>query len=251
MALRIIHTAATAIQRTIDIRILGELNSDEQEYFKHFKTISYRKAKKMKNAVLITGFNPILNVDCIGDLSKVFIEIYNPISRLTPVTLQTLFSYWIDKDCFLYDENFAKTEWSKYTDYEDEKKFSETDFSNENLTPSIKEIYNNIDENIPIVHFILSGTTEDFPLYNYILKSSREGNIHIYTIYGGEEEVEFTKLNLGTYIGFRNYPRNCNIVSEEEGRKIIEESNGDINEQIFIYKDFKEEKEETNENSNS
>ena len=56
LALRIIHTASVCMRRIFDIRILGELNAEEQKFFKDFKTISYRNAKKLKNCVLVTGF---------------------------------------------------------------------------------------------------------------------------------------------------------------------------------------------------
>lgn len=231
LALRIIHFAVLSQQKTIDIRILGKLNKEEQEFFKDFKTISYRNAKKLKNCILITGFNPIFNVDCLGDLSKVFVEIYNPIERLDPTAISMAMKFYIDEKSFLYDEtlNAADSEnttnvahpmcWEFYTYKENESPlYMKVNFEDDTpkfgllsefCYPNPKDIYKIVDKDIPIVWFRLKGTEEDFPLYKKILESSAEGNIHVYS-FEDENGYDFTRLNLGTYIDYRNCPRPFN-----------------------------------------
>lgn len=235
LALRIIHFAVLSQQKTIDIRILGKLNKEEQEFFKDFKTISYRNAKKLKNCILITGFNPIFNVDCLGDLSKVFVEIYNPIERLDPTAISMAMKFYLDEKSFLYDEtlNAADSEnttnvahpmcWEYFT-YNEINFPSQMEVNFEKDTPKYgllaefchpnpKDIYEIVDKDIPIVWFKLSGTTADFPLYKKILESSAEGNIHVYS-FTDEKGYEFTRLNLGTYIDYRNCPRPFNTADD-------------------------------------
>ena len=260
LALRIIHTASVCMRRIFDIRILGELNAEEQKFFKDFKTISYRNAKKLKNCVLVTGFNPIFNVDCEGDLSKVFIEIYRPIERFSPITIYTAMNFYLDKDSFLYDEEInpegigMETQnpmW--WTEIVDNDKAFKVDFEKDRPNigligyychPTGEEIYKKIDKTVPIVHFILNGNTDDFPMYAFILNSSKEGNIHVYTIMNGTEGYEFTRLNLGTYIDYKNCPRLINTVEYPNTWDNFMESIGQ-KENTFNYKDFEEENDES------
>lgn len=238
LALRIIHFAVLSQQRTIDIRILGKLNKEEQKFFKDFKTISYRNAKKLKNCILITGFNPIFNVDCLGNLSKVFIEIYNPIERLDPTTISMAMKFYLDEKSFLYDKTLDAADsenttnaahpmcWEFFTYKENESPlYMNVNFEEDTprygllaefCYPNPNDIYKLVDKDIPIVWFQLKGTEEDFPLYKKILESSAEGNIHVYS-FEDENGYDFTRLNLGTYIDYKNCPRPFNTANDWTG----------------------------------
>lgn len=223
IALRICHGAVAAMRRTIDIRILGDLNAKEKEFLKDFPTISYRKAKKLKQCVLITGFNPILNVENETALSKDFIEIYHPIARITPEILNSIMNFYLNKDSFLYLKGMDKTAW---TDFYKEPVAMTKNFENMNtlwFPRSINDVYNkSCDFQIPLIHFILSGTEEDFDTYDIIMKSAKEGNIHLYTIEGDKSNVDFVISNLAPYIEARNVPQDINIVTEERAKEILE-----------------------------
>lgn len=222
IALRICHGAVAAMRRTIDIRILGDLNAKEKEFLKDFPTISYRKAKKLKQCVLITGFNPILNVENEAALSKDFIEIYHPIARITPEILNSIMNFYLNEDSFLYLKGMDKTIW---TDFYKEPVAMTKDFENVNILwfpRSVADIYyKNCDFQIPLIHFILSGTEEDFDTYDIIMKSAKEGNIHLYTIEGDKSNVDFVISNLAPYIEARNVPQDINIVTEEKAKEIL------------------------------
>lgn len=222
IALRICHGAVAAMRRTIDIRILGDLNAKEKEFLKDFPTISYRKAKKLKQCVLITGFNPILNVENEAALSKDFIEIYHPIARISPEILNSIMNFYLNEDSFLYLKGMDKTIW---TDFYREPVAMTRDFEKENILwfpRSVDDIYyKRCTFNIPLIHFILSGTEEDFDTYDIIMKSAKEGNIHLYTIEGDKSNVDFVISNLAPYIEARNVPQDINIVSEERAKKIL------------------------------
>lgn len=223
IALRICHGAVAAMRRTIDIRILGDLNAKEKEFLKDFPTISYRKAKKLKQCVLITGFNPILNVENEAVLSKDFIEIYHPIARITPEILNSIMNFYLNEDSFLYLKGMDETIW---TDFYREPVAMTKDFENTDILwfpRSVANIYyKNCDFQIPLIHFILSGTEEDFDTYDIIMKSAKEGNIHLYTIEGDKTNVDFVISNLAPYIEARNVPQDINIVTEERAKEILE-----------------------------
>ena len=263
IAFKIVHAASVCMHRVFDIRILGDLNAEEQKLFKEFKTISYRNAKKLKNCILITGFNPIFNVDCEGDVSKVFIEICRPIERFSPITIYTAMNFYLDKNSFLYDEEINPEGtgmeeqnpmwWSEIVDDDESFKVDlEKDKPNVGLigyycSPTAEEIYKKVDKTVPIVHFILNGNEDDFPMYEFILNSSKEGNIHVYTIINGRKGYEFTRLNLGTYIDYRNCPRPINTVFTRDGWDDFMYEKKEEN--IYSFLDFM--KEENDESSSS
>lgn len=221
LALRVCHGAASAIRKTIDIRILGDLTPEEKEFFKDFKTISYRKTKRLKQCVLITGFNPILNVENEAALSKDFIEIYHPIARLTPLDLYTLMNFYLKEDSFLYKKDLKATNWSFF--YQLPVGLTD-DFERKELAWEISpnDIYEICDKDIPLIAFKLKGTEEDLNTFDIIYKSSKEGNIHLYVIEGDKENEDFVKANLIPYLDSRNVPQKINIMSEKRAYELLE-----------------------------
>lgn len=218
LALRICHAAVTAIRKTIDIRILGDLTKEEQEFFKDFKSIGLKKAKKLKQCVLITGFNPILNVENEMFLSKKFIMIHHPIERLTPIDLYTLMNFYLKEDSFLYKKDLKATNWSFF--YQTPVGLT-NNFEMKELAWDISpdDIYQKCDKNIPIVAFKLKGTEEDLDTFDIIYKSSKEGNIHLYIIEG---DRNFVINNLISYLDCRNVPQDINIMDEKKAYEILE-----------------------------
>lgn len=212
----------------IDIRYMGNLNTQEEKnYFKGIKPIGLRRALKMKKAVLITGFNPICNVIEMRYFSKHFIDIFNPIENFTPKNLKIIQKYYFDGDNFknFYIDNLGtRTEeenyWNEYFSYPLVKIKNSYDFN-------VEKFYEEkINKEIPLVVFYLLGTENDFNLYDIILKSSKEGNIHLYTINGNEENVNFAKTNLNAYIESRNMIQDLNLLSKEEYFDFIQEYSG-------------------------
>lgn len=198
LAYRMIRFAAGAKQIEIDLRILGEIKtSQEKEIFKEFKTISWRKARKIKNAIFVTSYHPIYNVIDLSSYSKIFIEILNPIERFTPDSLTTAQEFYLDIDSPL---------WSIFLEGRSDD-YLEEDWSHR------------IDNDIPVVFFKLTGTETDFPVFDLIRKSSNEGNIHLYIV-ENEEQYNFIRCNLAPYIETRNIPNELNTVTEKEYRHI-------------------------------
>lgn len=211
LAYKVIKNAAIVIHKDIDIRVLGDIKlPEEKEYFKEINSIGLKKAKKHKKAVLITGFNPICNVDCIDNFSNDFIEIYNPIEKMTPETLKTLQNFYLNEDSPLYCFNMTegsiqKRCWECYFTYP----IATNLYNSEELY----DLSNNNDDK-SIVIFQLNGTEKDFNLYDFIIESSKEGNIHLYSI--PEDKIDFVKTNLSPYLDFRNQINHINVIDKKE-----------------------------------
>lgn len=199
LAYRMVRNVGAALQLKMDIRILGDIDTkEEKEIFKDMPTIGWRKARKIKNAVFVTGYHPIYNVIDLSSYSKTFIEILNPIARFEPDTLSVAQTFYLDVKSAL---------WSIFLEGRDDN-YLYGDWSNE------------IDNDIPIVFFKLTGTEADFPVFDLIRKSSNEGNIHLYIV-ENEEQYNFIRCNLAPYIETRNIPNELNTVTEKEYRHIV------------------------------
>lgn len=216
LAYRMIRFAAGAKQIEIDLRILGEIKTpQEKEIFKEFKTISWRKARKIKNAIFVTGYHPIYNVIDLSSYSKTFIEILNPIERFTPDSLTTAQEFYLDIDSPL---------WSIFLEGRSDD-YLEEDWSHR------------IDKDIPLCVFDLQGNENDFPVFNFILKSSKEGNIHLY-IFKNKEQAEYIQNNLRIYLDTCNVPAPINMITIEEYRQLWASStneDGSINNEIHFF----------------
>ncbi|MBR4890235.1 MAG: hypothetical protein IKU15_02815 [Clostridia bacterium] len=216
LAYRMISFAAGAKQIEINLRILGEIKTDqEKEIFKEFKTISWHKARKIKNAIFVTGYHPIYNVIDLSSYSKTFVEILNPIERFAPDVLTTAQEFYLNSDSPLWsiflegrDDDYLESAWE-----------------------------GRIDKDIPLCVFDLQGNEDDFPVFNFILKSAREGNIHLY-IYKNEEQSEFIFNNLRPYLETRNVPDQINMITMDEYRQLWTSStneDGSINNEIHFF----------------
>lgn len=196
LAYRMVRNVGAALQIEMDIRILGKIDTpEEKEIFKDMPTIGWRKARKIKNAIFVTGYHPIYNVIDLSSYSKTFIEILNPIERFEPNSLTVAQTFYLDIESKL---------WSIFLEGR----------SDRYLSRKWKT-----DNTIPLIFFKLSGTEEDFPVFDLIRKSSDEGNIHLYIV-ENEKQYDFIRCNLAPYIETRNIPNEINTVSEEEYRHI-------------------------------
>lgn len=216
----IIKNAGSAMGKNLDIRICGNLNKEEKELFKNVKLIGLKRAKNLKKAILITGFHPICNVEADGYYSKNFIEIYHPLEYFTPKQLFITQKFYCKEDSCLYNVklgigNEKEIYWDNYFSYP----IGNTDNPIFNYQHLIC-----LKEKIPVVIFKLSGTEKDFPLYDFILKSSKEGNIHLYYIDG---DKDFVINNLSRYLDYRNTIQNFNTLTKTEYEYLID--------QYFIY----------------
>ena len=230
LAYRMIRFAAGAKQIEINLRILGEIKTDqEKEIFKEFKTISWHKARKIKNAIFVTGYHPIYNVIDLSSYSKTFVEILNPIERFAPDVLTTAQEFYLNSDSPLWsiflegrDDDYLESAWE-----------------------------GRIDKDIPLCVFDLQGNEDDFPVFNFILKSAREGNIHLY-IYKNEEQSEFIYNNLRPYLETRNVPDQINMITMDEYRQLWTSStneDGSINNEIHYFDKDNLPEEDEDENS--
>lgn len=232
LAYRIVRNAASAINSDIDIRLLGELKLDEEKkFFADVPTIGWRKAKKHKKAVIITAFNPIYNVKCAENFSNIFIEVFNPLEYVSPTDLATIQDYYLEKDSSLYVEGLGKNGIEKWYEFYEK--------------PFVNECPTELTDTPPCVIFILSGTEEDFPAYDAIRASVKEGNTHLYII--PEEKIKFVVNCLSPYVPSAYIPNDLNIITEDTMDK-LRDANRDL-EVVSFYKLYMEAKE--NENSNS
>lgn len=248
LAYKIIKNASIILGKDLDIRYYCEnLTPEEKEYFKGIKPIGLRKAKKLKKAVLITGFNPICNVDADGTFSKIFIDIYRPLEHFTPKNLRILQNFYFDKekDKKIFVKNLGlrnenEQNWESYFSYPitNMKNNNTENFETETFLRKHLETLKN---NVPVVIFTLSGTERDFPLYDFILKSSKEGNIHIYYVDG---DIDFVKTNLSPYLDFRNQLNEINLISYEEFKELTKIIKEDY---FYYYNTFKGGEETNNE----
>ena len=227
-----IYGAGSVLQKTIDIKILGDIDtSEEKEIFKDIPVIGYRKARKLKKVVFVTGYHPIYNVINLSSYSKTFIEIFNPIERFLPDSLTMAQEFYLKPESQL---------WSLFLEMREDNY----------LDSNWEDVIN---KTIPIVVFKLEGNENDFPVFNFILKSSKEGNIHVYLV-ENEKAAKFITDNLRIYIDTRNVPSELNIINNEEyidmiSKFTLNSKNEIINEIHFFDKNTLPEEEDENENS--
>ena len=141
LAYRMIYGAGSVLQRNIDIKILGDVNTPEEKEF--FKDIPVRKLKKV---IFVTGYHPIYNVIDLSSYSKTFVEIFNPIERFLPNSLSMAQEFYLKSESQLWSL-FLETREDNYldSDWEDV-----------------------IDRTSPIVVFKLKGQENDFPVLTFI-----------------------------------------------------------------------------------
>lgn len=228
IAYSIIKNCASVSKIDLDIRYLGKLKTEEEKkYFKGAKEIGIKKATKLKKAILITSFNPICNVIELSFFSKHFIEIFNPIENFTPTNLKMIQEYYFSSKDFkkFYIQNLGQRTdeehyWNEYFSYPITEIKNCYNFDLENF---YKE---KINEEVNIVLFSLMGTEKDFELYDFILKSSKEGNIHLYMINGNEDNLTFAKTNLNAYIDSKNMIQDLNLLNNESYFQFLEKYSG-------------------------
>lgn len=209
LAYVVVANCGGVMKKQLDLRLLGTPKTpEEKQFFNGIKLINYQKAKKAKKAVLVTGFHPICNVINLNELSKNFIEIANPLERFTPDAFSFAQSYYFSKD-FLkavdkrvtISEEFRRNDWSTFFSYP---------ICADNLPVDTSEIKTDV----PIVFFRMEAGEQYFKFYDFILESSKEGNIHYYII--DEKDEEFLKTNLNPYLDLRNQISELNTTRPED-----------------------------------
>lgn len=189
------------------VYLYGNLSSDDEKtMFKETEPISLKKIKKMKKAIYVDGYHPTCNVEIEDDVSKYFKYKLSPLKRFTPAQLNKLNEYYLSGTS-LYKEDITG-DCPQFI-----KDFYAYPISLKNLS-DVEDV--EFDMTIPIIHFDLKGTEEDFEDYDRILKHNEEKNvIFLYTI--PEDKIDFVKTNLGTYLPCRNVPNELNIVEHDVG----------------------------------
>lgn len=210
LAFRLVRAASVAIQTEIDIRIMGEIKSpEEKNFFKGLKTIGYKKAKKLKKAVLIVSNHPICKVEKLDLLSKDFIEIYSPIKTLTPENLNLIQEFYINENSTLYRADLGKHTMREMYWYE----FFQYPIGTKDLlfTATNKQ-------DCVFCPIELNGTEDDFRLYDELRKLDiDESFIFIYNIsFLNEEQIKFIKCNLNPYLSFKNQLNDFNSFTDME-----------------------------------
>lgn len=219
----IVANCGGIVKRNLDIRLMGTpKTSEEKQFFNRVKTITYHKAKKAKKAILITGFHPICNVINLAQLSKEFIEIANPLERFVPDTFRVTQSYWLQ---VAFAESLDKrVKLSNWFTIDEWNKFFSLPLSVDNLP----QVLPNIDYDVPVCVFSFDArhlnkeffSEEDAKYFDFILESSKEGNLHLYDVRGlSEENIEFLKCNLSPYIDYRNQPMRLNFYTPSTDEK--------------------------------
>lgn len=228
----IIKNVSSIMGRELDLRYLKDYNynSKEKEYFKGIKPISLRKALKLKKAILITGYHPICNVIKEEFFSKKFIEIYHPIEIFTPYNLEILQDFYLKKEEDIYCEKIGN--WNSGAEFW--YNYYKTNGNREDSPYFNKVHIEAFNRCVPISLFKLSGTEKDFSLFDFIIKSSQEGNIHLYCV--PADKVDFIKVNLSPYLDCKNMIREENILTETEFDYLSEQENF----YSFSYENFKE-----------
>lgn len=202
--------AAKGFLTNVNIYIITDkriLSKNERQYFKNLskkkciKIISLRKAIKLKNSLLVTGFNPICNVVNFNYFSKTFIDIYNPIEHFTPKSIKQMQKYYTEKENPFYDSTLCREVHDLY------KYFSYP-------WGEYKCLLNEIKNNNPMVVFKLD--VNNIPALHEVIKSDSEGNIHFYIMPEKDEDKERILENLNPFVSSKNAISNLNILSEKE-----------------------------------
>ena len=210
LACRLIKSAIAINTKTIKLRYCGENN----ELFRGIKPIKFEKVEKLKKVVLITGYHPIYNVAANKEYSKNFVNICSPLETFTPQALEVLFNFYLgeeNKDIKFCHSSEQQRLWYNFFTYPI-KEIEENDIF---IRKHLSILRTNPK---PVAVFELTGTEEDFNLYDFILDSSKEGNIHLYYI--PEDKINFVKTNLSPFLDYRNQVMELNLLNKEELEQI-------------------------------
>jgi hypothetical protein len=200
LAYRLIQNALIAIRKNNSIFILGKIRTpEEKEYFKNANIISQRRAKKHKKDIIVTGFCPIFNVKSDVGLSKEFVNVCHPLMGAEIQYLETMAKWYI-----MPDDPFKKYNFEQYYN------INKYHLSEEELGVPLVT-------NPTIYHCILTGTEEDFPVFDKILKIQKN-NILTYTI--KNDNIDFVQKTLGQYVNGWNYPNCINVITKEQAKEI-------------------------------
>lgn len=228
---RLLRAAEYVTHKNLNLKILGKFTEDEKEYFKGIDIIKSYNIKKMRTPILISPYNPIVNVNCLLNLSNEFSDFYCPLERIEPRNLAQLMDFYVEETDKLYSKKLK--EWIDI-DYNKKIENLEIEF----FPYSESDIH----------HYILSGTEKDFGLYGKILLDSKKGIICLYSL--PNDKIDFFKTNIIQYIDYCNLPNDFNIVTDEEWEEWKKEINN-YEEYNYIDYNILSEKEEENENSNT
>lgn len=191
-----------------DLKVFGKVKKTKNLFYNNKDIITKRKLKQFDNIIKINCFNPLYYVDFSG---KDFNDLSNSISlinRFTPQQLEYL--------CKFFNLNDIKNKeilqpllkmdfFTLNTLYVNFNNFTDSKVLKEKYTMNIPkfQVYN------------LTGTEEDFSIFDLILKQEKES---IYFYYCPEDKEQFVINNLNYFINSRNAAikgYNLNIPKDE------------------------------------
>ena len=191
-----------------DLKVFGKVKKTKNLFYNNKDIITKRKLKQFDNIIKINCFNPLYYVDFSG---KDFNDLSNSISlidRFTPQQLEYL--------CKFFNLNDIKNKeilqpllkmdfFTLNTLYVNFNNFTDSKALKEKYTMNIPkfQVYN------------LTGTEEDFSIFDLILKQEKES---IYFYYCPEDKEQFVINNLNYFINSRNAAikgYNLNIPKDE------------------------------------
>lgn len=191
----------------------------KRKLFPDATIIGLKKMKKLKHGLYVVGYHPIYNVSILNDVSKQFVRVY-PIESFTPPQINQLFNFYMKKDDLGYMQ--VDTEDKLY-------KFYQYPIGADEVVDPITPLPSGV------TLFKLSGTDEDFGLYDLILKKDIEEedrSVFLYMV-DTKEQAEYTKLNLNPYMHRFHAPNDLNIIIGKENTIFNPQ-------QIYSYKDYVE-----------
>lgn len=191
-----------------DLKVFGKVKKTKNLFYNNKDIITKRKLKQFDNIIKINCFNPLYYVDFS---IKDFNDLSNSISlidRFTPQQLKYLCKFFNLNDIKnkeilqpLLKMNF----FTLNTLYVNFNNFTNSKVLKEKYTINIPKfrVYN------------LTGTEEDFPIFDLMLKQEKES---IYFYYCPEDKEQFVINNLNHFINSRNAAikgYNLNIPKDE------------------------------------
>lgn len=192
-----------------NIYLMGNLTTEaEKKFFYGVKTISEKKAKRMKKNILVTGFHPICNVINLKYFYKNFIDVVSPISQFSPINLEIAEDYYIN-------DNLKE---ALYKNKDEDISLWKTFFSYPLSSKEVPKKGICIDTKIPICIFKLKDRN-NFDLFDFILKSDKENNIHLYDMSECSiEDIEYFKFNLNFYLETKNHINDITIINDSSSK---------------------------------
>ena len=191
-----------------DLKVFGKVKKTKNLFYNNKDIITKRKLKQFDNIIKINCFNPLYYVDFSG---KDFNDLSNSISLIdsfTPQQLKYLCKFFnlndiknkeILQPLLKMDFFTLNTLYVNFNNFTDSKVLKEKYIIN---IPKF-QVYN------------LTGTEEDFPIFDLILKQEKES---IYFYYCPEDKEQFVINNLNHFINSRNAAikgYNLNIPKDE------------------------------------